>query len=71
VGLGPAADIRSALAERFPQAGLIGEVLSFGSAYCVGTQHFHGVMNYWFRYATLGWLQGTVSTRAYVRAIAD
>ena len=28
-------------------------------------------MNYWFRYATLGWLQGTVSTRAFVRAITD
>jgi alpha-glucosidase len=46
VGLGPAADIRSALAERFPRACLIGEVLSFGSEFCAGQRHFHGVMNY-------------------------
>ena len=71
LGVGAAADIRSALAERFPRACLIGEVLSFGSEYCAGQDHFHGVMNYWFRYATLGWLQGTVSTRAYVSAISD
>jgi alpha-glucosidase len=71
VGLGPASDIRVVIAERFPQACLIGEVLSFGSEYCAGQDHFHGVMNYWFRYATLGWLQGTVSTRTYIRAIAD
>ncbi|MBK8176693.1 MAG: glycoside hydrolase family 13 protein [Rhodospirillales bacterium] len=71
VGLGPVADLRAALAERFARSCLIGEVLSFGSAYCAGESHFHGVMNYWFRYATLGWLQGSVSTRAYVRALAD
>lgn len=71
VGLDPVTDIRSAIADRFPQARLIGEVLSFGSAYCAGASRFHGVMNYWFRYATLGWLQGSVGTRAYLRALAD
>jgi glycosidase len=71
LGLDIVADIRNALAERFPQAGLIGEVLAFGSAFCAGQSHFHGIMNYWFRYATLGWLGGTVSTRAYIRAIDD
>lgn len=71
VGLGPVADIRGALADRFPEACLIGEVVSFGGTYCAGQRHFHGVMNYWLGYATLGWLQGTVGTHAYVRAIAD
>ena len=46
-------------------------MLSFASEFCAGERHFDGVMNYWFRYATLGWLQGTVSTRAYVRAVSD
>jgi glycosidase len=71
LGLDVVADIRTSLAQRFPNARLINEVLSFGSKYCFGQNHFHGVMNYWFRYATLGWLQDTVSTRAYVRAISD
>ena len=71
LGLDVAAGIRDALAERFPQACLIGEVLSFGAEFCAGRRHFHGVMNYWFRYAILGWLQGTVGTRACVRAISD
>ena len=71
LGLDVVADIRKALEQRFPHACLIGEVLSFASAFCSGRSHFHGVMNYWFRYATLGWLQGTVSTRAFVRAITD
>ena len=53
LGLDAAADIRGAIAERFPRARLIGEVLSFGSEFCAGQRHFHGVMNYWFRYATL------------------
>ena len=71
LGLEIVADIRGALSERFPQACLIGEVLSFGDVFCAGQRHFHGVMNYWFRYATLGWLQGTVGTCTYVRAISD
>jgi alpha-glucosidase len=71
LGLDAVADIRGAITERFPQARLIGEVLSFASQFCAGERHFHGVMNYWFRYSTLGWLQGSVSTRAYIRAVSD
>lgn len=71
LGLDTVADIRGAITERFPQARLIGEVLSFASQFCAGERHFHGVMNYWFRYSTLGWLQGSVSTRAYIRAVSD
>lgn len=71
LGVGMAADIRGAIEPRFPEAELIGEVLSFGSAFCAGAGRFHGIMNYWFRYATLGWLQGTVGTRAYARAVSD
>jgi glycosidase len=71
LGVGVAADIRRAVEPRFPQARLIGEVLSFASEFCTGQRSFHGVMNYWFRYATIGWLQGTVGTRAYVRAVTE
>ena len=70
LGLGVTEDIRTTIQQRFPDAVLIGEVLSFGSEFC-GPGRLHGVMNYWFRYATLGWLQGTVGTRAYVRAVSD
>ncbi|HYY29376.1 MAG TPA: glycoside hydrolase family 13 protein [Chthoniobacterales bacterium] len=71
LGLSTVADIRRVLEDRFPKAELIGEVVSFGSQFCAGEKRFHGVMNYWFRYATLGWLQGTVSTRGYMRAVSD
>jgi glycosidase len=71
LGVDSVADIRRTIGPRFPQARLIGEVLSFASEYCAGERHFHGVMNYWFRYATVGWLQSTVSTRTYVQAITD
>ncbi len=71
LGIYTAASIRAAIEKRFPEARLIGEVMSFASEFCAGETRFHGVMNYWFRYATLGWLQGTIGTRAYVQAVSD
>ena len=71
LGVDTVAAIRAAVEANYPNAILIGEVLSFGGAYCSGTRLLHGVMNYWFRYVTLGWLQGSIGTRTYVRAIAD
>lgn len=71
LGLEAAAEIRRAIAERFPKARLTAEVMSFGAHYCAGDQHFHGVMNYWLRCAVLGWFDGTIKTRAFNRAIAD
>ncbi len=71
LGLEVAADIRRTITQRYPRARLIGEVMSFGADFCVGDRHFHGVMNYWFRSAVLGWFAGTVSTRALKVAIGD
>jgi glycosidase len=63
VGLGIVRDMRKALRQRFPSAVLLGEVMGFAGDWCNGDQAFHGVMNYYFRDAVLGWLAGEVSAR--------
>jgi alpha-glucosidase len=45
--------------------------MSFGADYCADGLHFHGVMDYWFRSAVLGWFDGSVTTRAFTRAVGD
>ena len=68
VGLPVVHEIRAAVQRRFPEVVLLGEVMCFASEWC---RDFHGVMNYYFRDAVLGWLRGEVSTRQVSAATND
>jgi glycosidase len=63
VGLGVVRDMRKTVRQRFPSAVLLGEVMCFAGDWCNNDKVFHGVMNYYFRDAVLGWLAGEVSAR--------
>ena len=63
VGLGIVRKIRAAVRQRYPDAVLLGEVMCYAGDWCNRDDVFHGVMNYYFRDAVLGWLRGDVSAR--------
>jgi alpha-glucosidase len=63
VGLGIVREMRTAVSQRFPDAVLLGEVMCYAGDWCNRDDVFHGVMNYYFRDAVLGWLRGDVSAR--------
>ncbi len=61
VGLKTVRAMRKISRQHFPDAVLLGEIMSFAGDWCNNDQVFHGVMNYYFRDAVLGWLRGEVS----------
>jgi alpha-glucosidase len=63
VGLRTVGEMRKVIGQRFPDAVLLGEVMCYAGDWCNNDQVFHGVMNYYFRDAVLGWLGGEVSAR--------
>ena len=71
VGMGIVRDMRKAIRQRFPGAVLLGEVMCYAGDWCNNDQVFHGVMNYYFRDAVLGWLGGRVSARQMNHAAAE
>jgi glycosidase len=71
VGLDIVRQMRSAVKRNFPDAVLLGEVMSFAGDWCKDDKMFHGVMNYYFRDAVLGWLRGELSTRQVSLAMND
>lgn len=71
VGLLVVRAMRQTIARRFPDAVLLGEVMCFAGDWCNRDDVFHGAMNYYFRDALLGWLQGNVSGRQMNYAIEE
>ena len=71
VGLGIVREMREAVEERFPDAVLLGEVMCYAGDWCNRNDVFHGVMNYYFRDAVLGWLRGEVSAKQMNHAAAE
>jgi alpha-glucosidase len=71
VGLGIVREMRAAVKREFPDAVLLGEVMCFAGDWCSRDDVFHGVMNYYFRDAVLGWLRGEISSRQVNRAAND
>ncbi|MCX7916238.1 MAG: alpha-amylase family glycosyl hydrolase, partial [Verrucomicrobiae bacterium] len=59
-----------ALRERFPTQVFIGEIMSHPGGWC-GPTALSGVMNYVFRDAVLGWLNGEVSDRQVQKVLAE
>lgn len=68
VGLPIVRAMRKAINKSHPDAVLLGEVMCFAGEWC---KDFHGVMNYYFRDALLGWLRGEVTTRQASLAMND
>lgn len=71
VGLPVVRAMRKAIQRRFPEAVLLGEVMCFAGQWCNHDGAFHGVMNYYFRDAVLGWLRGEVTSRQISSAMND
>jgi glycosidase len=71
VGLPVVRAMRRAIRRRFPDAVLLGEVMCFAGEWCNSDEAFHGVMNYYFRDAVLGWLRDEITTRQVAAATND
>ena len=71
VGLPVVREIRKAIRKNFPDAVLLGEVMCFAGEWCNRDDVLHGVMNYYFRDAALGWLRGEISNRQVSSAMND
>jgi glycosidase len=71
VGLKTVRNMRKISRQNFPDAVLLGEIMSFAGDWCNNDQVFHGVMNYYFRDAVLGWLRGEVSVIQMNQAAAE
>jgi alpha-glucosidase len=63
--------IRQMMDQAFPDAAMIGEVTSFAGDWTVGANAYHGVMNYYFRSATLGWLGGDLDKDQMMTAVEE
>lgn len=71
VGIGVAQEMRAIVGERFPRATLLGELNGFCGSWFQGRDGFHGMMNYWYRTATLAWLAGDIDALQMNHAVRD
>lgn len=71
VGLKVAREMRAIVGARFPKANLLGELNGFAGSWFQGEPGFHGMMNYWYRTATLAWLQGDIDALQMNLAVRD
>ena len=56
---------------RQPQAGLLDELNGFSGSWFEAGGGFHGMMNYWYRTATLAWLAGEIDSVQMNHAVRD
>jgi len=71
VGIPVARDMRSIVGARFPAANLLGELNGFSGDWFQTGEAFQGMMNYWYRTATLAWLAGDIHAVQMNHAIND
>lgn len=71
VGIPVAQEMRSTVGARFPQAGLLGELNGFSGAWFQAGGGYQGMMNYWYRTATLAWLAGDIDAVQMNHALRD
>lgn len=70
LGMPIAREIRQAVAPHFPEAQLIGELMSYAGDWLDGSG-YTGMMNYYFREAMLFWLTGRIGAPQASRALAQ
>ena len=71
VGIPVSKEMRAIVQQRFPKANLLGELNGFSGSWFQGAPGFHGMMNYWYRTATLAWLAGDIQALQINRAVRD
>ena len=71
VGIPVAQEMRAVVGERFPNAGLLGELNGFSGAWFQAGGGYQGMMNYWYRTATLAWLAGDIDAVQMNHALRD
>jgi glycosidase len=71
VGIPVAQEMRSIVGARFPAANLLGELNGFSGSWFQAGEGFQGMMNYWYRTATLAWLAGDIDAVQMNHAVRD
>ena len=75
VGMAVARELAEIVGQRFPQANLLGELCGYAGSWLAGRASgeagFHGMMNYWYRTATLAWLDGEIDALQMHAAVRD
>lgn len=71
VGQAVAEEMVAIVAQRYPDALLLGELNGFSGDWLRSGRGFHGMMNYWYRSALLAWLAGEIAGVQMHRAIVD
>ncbi len=71
VGIPVAQEMRAVVGERFPNAGLLGELNGFSGAWFQAGGAYQGMMNYWYRTATLAWLARDIDAVQMNHALRD
>ncbi len=71
VGIPVAQEMRAVVGARFPNAGLLGELNGFSGAWFQAGGGYQGMMNYWYRTATLAWLAGDIDAVQMNHALRD
>ncbi|WP_293936966.1 glycoside hydrolase family 13 protein [Iodobacter sp.] len=71
VGIEVAQEMAAIVAQRFPKAGLLGELNGFSGSWFEAGGGFKGMMNYWYRTATLAWLAGEIDALQMNYALKD
>ncbi|PHV11967.1 glycoside hydrolase family 13 protein [Chitinimonas sp. BJB300] len=71
VGIPFAQEMANAVAKHFPDTVLLGELNGFSASWFEAPGGFHGMMNYWYRTATLAWLAGEIDAVQMNAAVRD
>ena len=71
VGIPVAQEMRAIVGARYPSANLLGELNGFSGSWFQAGDGFHGMMNYWYRTATLAWLAGDIDALQMNHAVRD
>jgi len=71
VGIQVAQEMAACVGRNYPEAGLLGELNGYSGAWFQAGGGFHGMMNYWYRTATLAWLAGEIDAVQMNRSLQD
>ena len=71
VGIKVAQEMAAVVGQRYPGAGLLGELNGFSGAWFQAGGGYHGMMNYWYRTLTLAWLAGEIGAVQLNTAVRD
>lgn len=71
VGIAVSEELVHHVTARFPHAVLLGELNGFSARWFDSGKGFHGMMNYWYRTATLAWLSGQIDALQMNAAVRD